>query len=345
MPDESTTIPQSIDEVTDPIDGFYENEDGIYEGIPDVDYHGDTQASGRCSQSALSELWTKSPAHARAKMDREYDPTPAKRFGRALHTAVLQPSVFDTEYAVKERCSGIKGGGDRCTYDGKHPWICEDVEHGSAKKTVRWFCSTHEPQAGDAVGRYTVVESIDTDTLSEKKMDKITRMQDALRSHPAASRLLYDVGGEEVASELTVLWTYDPLDIQCKSRIDRLAFTDEIGPVIIDLKTTRSAKPGTTPDTLGYSAAKYGYHRQAAFYMRAVASRGIPVEHYFLVAIEKKRPHDACCFQFQQEALMQGEDEIVKALRRFDECQEVGEWPGYQDTIEPLDLPPWAYED
>jgi hypothetical protein len=206
---------------------------------------------------------------------------------------------------------------------------------------VKWFCSTHEPEEGDDLIHGEAVCPADVETLSGSKMDKIGRIRESLSYHPAAETLL--TAGEG-AEELTVLWSYEPEGVRCKSRIDRFAIHPELGPIVVDLKTTRTAKPGTTPRTFGYKAAKYGYHRQAAFYSRALAAHGVPVEHYFLVAVEKSEPHDVVVSEVKRDALTLGDDEVVKGLREYSGCLEHDHWPGYRRTVEPLELPAWAYD-
>jgi len=343
MPKTKPDLP-SIEDLSDPEERFYDNEDGIYLGIPEEDYHEEAEPATRCSQTILSELLDYSPRHAKAKIEGEFEPSSTQKFGTALHCAVLTPDVFETSYGAKDRCAGVKADGDRCTYDGKHPWVVAG-EDGDPEG-VEWFCSTHEPEELDVLEErpdtdLIALEPAELETLSESKMEKIERIKTSLETHPAANNLLTAGDGAE---EITVLWTWGPEDISCKSRIDRFTIHPELGPIVVDLKTTRTAKPGVKPDCFGYKAAKYGYHRQAAFYSRALAARSVPVEHYFLVSVEKSEPHDVVVSEITGDALTLGDDEIVKGLRRYSECLEDGLWPGYRRTVEPLELPSWAYD-
>lgn len=79
----------------------------IVPDMPAPDYH----AHKAVSKSLLDKL-AKSPLHAKAYLDGIAEPpTPAMQFGTALHTAVLEPDRFASEYATWE--------GDRRTKDGK----------------------------------------------------------------------------------------------------------------------------------------------------------------------------------------------------------------------------------
>jgi exodeoxyribonuclease VIII len=72
---------------------------GISFGIAAERYH--RRELGVVSKSALDEI-ARSPAHYRAWVDGiEREPTPALRFGTALHMAILEPARFAKSYAVK----------------------------------------------------------------------------------------------------------------------------------------------------------------------------------------------------------------------------------------------------
>ena len=65
-----------------------------------------------------STLWEirKSPAHYKWALEHPGEDTPALRFGRAIHTAVLQPREFNKRYAV------APDGIDRRTKEGRAAW-------------------------------------------------------------------------------------------------------------------------------------------------------------------------------------------------------------------------------
>jgi len=338
-PDEKTedTAPdvEALHVDPDDTDGFYQNEDGVYPGVPEADYH----QSRRASNSVLSKLIDRSPAHAKAALDDEYDPSSAQRFGTALHKAVLEPSIFDLEYATKEQCAGYKNDGDRCSYNGKHPWVVEDPSTGA--EVIRWFCSTHEPEEGAEGPGGTAVKPADVETLSESKMEKVQTIRRRIDEHPAAATLLYQLPGLE---ELTILWTHEATGVPCKSRIDRLVRHPELGYVAIDLKTTRNAKPGIAPGTFGYDAAKFTYDRQAAFYLEGLGQSGIPTDYFLILAVEKDAPYSVTPFLVGHENLEQGRKEFLEGLREFRQCRQDGEWPHYSESIVRLDLPGWRFD-
>lgn len=64
----------------------------IIHNMPEADYH----AISACSNSVLSTIATKSPAHIFAPRPA----TPAQEVGRIIHMAVLEPHRFDAQVAV-----------------------------------------------------------------------------------------------------------------------------------------------------------------------------------------------------------------------------------------------------
>lgn len=83
---------------------------GIHRGIDMADYHSWDAASN----SRLSRL-LQSPAHLKAYLDGDMPDTPALRFGRAAHAAILEPDIFEVNY----RCAPNV---DRRTKAGREAW-------------------------------------------------------------------------------------------------------------------------------------------------------------------------------------------------------------------------------
>lgn len=125
----------------------------IIQGMSSEDYHSHTAVS----KSVLDKI-ARSPLHCRAYLDGvRQEPTAAMLFGTALHSAILEPELFDAQYAVFE--------GDRRTTAGKQAYA-------------------------DLVARNkSIISSTDSDAISS--------MTAAVRSHPVASWLLRDGRAED----------------------------------------------------------------------------------------------------------------------------------------------------
>ena len=86
---------------------------GIYEGIPFDDY----LKIDAVSNSLLNEFRS-CPARAKYYMDNGSVSTEAMNMGSALHTAVLEPHLFDSRFVVAEPCCANTKKGTRCTLGG-----------------------------------------------------------------------------------------------------------------------------------------------------------------------------------------------------------------------------------
>lgn len=147
--------------------------------LTNAEYH----ARPEVSKSGL-DMVRRSPLHYWNRYlnpDRVVEsPTAAMVIGSALHTRVLEPHLFDDEYAVSPE------GIDRRTKEGKLRWA--DFEQESAGKTLL--------KAEDAL--------------------HVDAMAEAVRRHPAARVLLSKPG----KAEQSYFWTDDETGEKCKCRPD-----------------------------------------------------------------------------------------------------------------------------
>lgn len=146
----------------------------------------------------------------------------------------------------------------------------------------------------------------------------------------------------DAMTEVSVYWQEERggITIPCKARIDFLATVPGFGIVACDLKSTTDA----APDELVRSVYKWGYHRQAAWYRRALAAVGMPTSVFVLLAVEKAAPHIVTPANIASAAQVFGDAECERALSNYAECTKTGLWPCYTSEILELDLPEWAYK-
>lgn len=186
-----------------------------------------------------------------------------------------------------------------------------------------------EKSAAQAAGvQLVALEMFD----AAKSMAEAVRRQKLVRRMEAAA---------DVMREVSIYWTESVagLEIPCKARIDFLATVPDFGLVACDLKSTTDA----SPEELSRSMFKWGYHRQAAWYRRALAAAGIPSEVFVLLAVEKAAPYIVTPANVSPAARARGEEECNGALATYAICVNSGEWPCYTKGIIELDLPDWAY--
>ena len=160
--------------------------------------------------------------------------------------------------------------------------------------------------------------------------EKAQMMADAVRDHPQAKMLFQNYIAEE-----PIYWTFD--GIPCKAKPDIV--TEVFGRrYIADLKTTESVNP----EAIRKSIAKWGYHRQAAWYLSGMEAVGKPCDAFIFIFVEKTYPYLVTMCQLDEDALAKGMEECLRAVSTLKECQASGTWPCYTREIITLGLPKWA---
>jgi hypothetical protein len=159
---------------------------------------------------------------------------------------------------------------------------------------------------------------------------KIEAMAASVFSHPLASKLV--TGGR---AELTLRWVDEATGLPCKGRVDYLTMGDR---VMVDLKSAVSADF----KEFSRSCAKYGYHRQNAFYMDGARALGMPTENFLFVVVEKDPPYAVAVYSIRESDVQKGRDSIRDDLETLAGCMRSGVWSAYPVRIQELDLPPWA---
>lgn len=171
--------------------------------------------------------------------------------------------------------------------------------------------------------------------LTSGDYDKSIRMGDAARKLPivrqlAETQLLFEASG---------FWTDAATGVDCRCRPDIYCPALEI---MADLKTTGDA----SSFTWSKRAADMGYHAQEAWYTDGwLAAGGGGVDGFVFIAIENEYPHLAAAYELTPRAVGEGRLALAKAMAVYRECRDTGQFPGYPDTVQELDLPGWAYRE
>lgn len=213
--------------------------------------------------------------------------------GSALHAAVLEPDLFASQYMLLRNVS--------------------DRRASEYKQAV----AVH---GADFV-------------LTGTEADYVAGMQETIRSHAYAGRVLSETG----RAELSVM-TKDPVTgVAVRCRFDWLTNAG----LAVDLKTTIDARP----DAFARSVANYRYHVQAAFYADVWSwETGETLQGFEFLAVEKSMPHALAVYRLDDEALSEGRRLYREALNLYADCLERDEWPGYDAQPQWLCLPAWAVE-
>ena len=118
--------------------------------------------------------------------------------------------------------------------------------------------------------------------------------------------------------------------VRVKIRPDHIA-----GNTIIDIKTTTDARPRE----FMWSVRKYMYHLSAAYYMDFAWPLGFDIDRFIWAAVESTPPYACALYQAGPGMIAQGRQMYEDAIRQYKTCELSGEWPGYEESIIPIDFP------
>lgn len=130
-------------------------------------------------------------------------------------------------------------------------------------------------------------------------------------------------------AQKAVFWRHPEFGFWCKARVDWL--TEEEGtPVVVDLKSTGDAGLGQW----GFQRTVWNlkYYWQAAWYLDGLTiATGLAHTKWKWIVGETYPPHECRVFVAGQVELDEARDQIHGHCRRYAECLEKDEWPGYPD--------------
>lgn len=256
------------------------------------------------SQSLLKSFGeAATPLHFKAAKPKEA--TADMLFGTCAHAAILEPHRAHEVWVVRpEEYPSEK------LIDGKpvmKPW------NGNST-----WCETWLANQGDKI------------VLTREQAERLPKIVDSLNKIELVREALKH-GQKEVSwfkqDEETGLWL--------KARTDLVAMDAEQRSWILDLKKTQSGC--ATHDEFSKSAADYGYDIQAASYLSITGA-----SRFIFVVFDDKEPYDVSLFEPTAEMLNAGRARWLKLLAGYNRCVQSNDWPGYQKTIQPLNLPAWA---
>jgi hypothetical protein len=173
-----------------------------------------------------------------------------------------------------------------------------------------------------------------TPILDADEARAVRGIRDSIASHKAAKALLADCDTEVAmfAEHRTGLWI--------KGRVDALKVANDMESIIVDVKTTSA---GADYNTFSRQAASLNYHVSAAWYCHLCGLNGLPPARFVWIAVETSPPFAVAVYEIAPDALDLGVGMMNDALDLIAQCEDAGEWPGYGDGVETLNLPAWAY--
>ena len=166
--------------------------------------------------------------------------------------------------------------------------------------------------------------------IKEQDYEHALLMAEAVKNHPQAKHLF-----KKFTAEKPVYWERDGIKRKAKpdlvSTIKGLRFC-------VDFKSTESANP----EAIRRSIAKYGYHRQAAWYLEGMEATEQACEEFLFIFVKKTPPYIVTMCKLDEAAIAKGREECARGVEKLKECQETGLYPCYTRGILTLSLPSWA---
>ena len=167
--------------------------------------------------------------------------------------------------------------------------------------------------------------------LLPETFDRVRAMADRLSEHTLAMRLL-----SHGDPEVSLFAEFGGVEV--RGRLDWL------GPrIATDYKTTRES----APTAFSRTAANFGYHVQAAFYLDLLEAVGEPREAFAFIVQTKQPPYGVFVTDLAPEDIDLGRRRYQAAVERYRDCVAADVWPDAvpDDAFITTRLPGWVHRD
>lgn len=170
--------------------------------------------------------------------------------------------------------------------------------------------------------------------LLTKEHNQVKAMASTLKKHPVAA-MLFTAG----VAEQSLYWRDAETGVWLRARPDWMPETNGGRLIITDYKTAVSSNPAR----FSKSAADFGYHCQAAWYLDAAIALGLADDPAFVFVVqEKSAPYLASVVELDRDAIELGRRLNRRAIDTYAACVAANHWPGWSDEVELVHLPTWA---
>lgn len=292
-----------------------------YDEPADVYYR---RVLGEASNSALTVIDEGSPAHYLHWVEHPEDDenSEALAFGKAFHTATLEPQLFGDLYGVLP---------------------------ADAPKDMRYLRDAKKPSDATLAS----IEWWDTWEAKNRGRAMLTAHAYALVRAMAASMRAYvmdfDIDGRTIsvrcgelfdacAKEVTVRWTDDDTGLPCKLRAD--IYEPDLA-LAGDLKSCLDASRAAFSRAIN----THRYHVQHTHYCEGFRAVGAPLKSFPFFPVEKKRPHVPASWHIDAPSEARGWEIRQRSMRKLAACVSAGVFPGYTTTVSPIGIPAYGHYD
>lgn len=274
------------------------------------------------NNTGLKIIDTESPAHYRfwvtnPEADDEGE-TAALRFGKAYHMATLEPDVFRAVYSVLPQDAPRDM---RRFRDAKKP-------SDETLASIDWWDAWEDENAGRVMLTRTDYDLAVAMAASQRRLElKFGMVRITL------AELI-----DECLKEVTVYWIDEDTGILCKLRADMwsedLCFAG-------DLKSAMCA----SREAFSQAIHRHRYHVQHAHYSEGFRAAGFPLKSFGLLPVEKKAPHVPASWHVGPVSEERGWAIRQRSMRKLAACLKSDRWPGYTDTMTPIEIPAYGHYD
>lgn len=268
----------------------------------DIDLYHHPECPG-VSNSGLSLVLNETLADYQEYKRSKPEPKDWGNYGNAVHTAILQPQLFQDKYTHLPEFFG--------TGESRRPSNFA-LKEGKDKKAF-----------AEAEGKIC---------LRFEEYQAILKSVENVKAHKYANKFLLE--GEGIV-EGSCFWRDEKTGVLCKTRPDRL-----LPEIVVEIKTTEDPSPKEfARSVFKYGYHRQGAFQLDG--VRACL-RTNP-KFFVIVAIGKKAPYHVVTHVIQAQAIERGRAEYQYALTHIKQAQETNVWPGFEEKLHELDLPEWAY--
>lgn len=286
-----------------------------------------------------------SPAHYKRRYIDGIKPedTDDKRFGRILHSAMLEPGVFRRCYMIppsKDQyplllttVQDLKAECQKCLIKpppgAKRPDLIRVLTKSRPEYRSRiWECIIED---------WEKLKNDDSIIVTAKEADKVIAMIKALEGDGDSAKLV--IHGYP---ELWAYWYDQEYQVQWVAKLDYIRFqdrgSDQIPTIwLTDLKTTVNA----SYSGFGKEIAKWKYHIQIYLYeriIRGIVGTNFKINPMFL-AIEKTDPIGINLLEPDPVVMDNGAYEVRLGIERIKKGHKTGDWRKYPRGVQSVGLP------
>lgn len=238
--------------------------------------------------------------------------TAARLLGSVTHTAVFEPDLLETEYAIEP------------DPDPKRFTTEKGLPSDNPRSTKKWKECIAELQQG---GKIVVPADAYRNALA---------MRDAVQAHKRARQLLDPKAGPVEVSIATAL-DVDSVPVPVKIRPDKLHIAAGIN---VQFKTSKNAHV----ESFMWDAWKFGHFMGADFYGRVLNAVDWGYRKTCFIVVQNDGFPEVAVYEPDVGMASAAEDVVTHRLRRLAGCIQSGQWRGLSQEIEPLTLPHRAWE-